>query len=37
MAHFAKLGFNNVVLNVVGVNNSTVTDADGNENEGLGA
>ncbi len=36
MAHYAKLGFNNVVLSVIGIYNESITDANGNEDEGLG-
>ena len=36
MAHFAELDNNNVVLRVVVINNSDITDADGNEVESIG-
>tara|TARA_R100001530_G_C4215325_1_gene128511 strand:+ start:173 stop:535 length:363 start_codon:yes stop_codon:yes gene_type:complete len=36
MAHFAKLGTGNKVLQVVVVNNDIITDNDGNEQEILG-
>ena len=36
MAHYAKIGFNNKILNVIGIYNSSITDANGNEDEGLG-
>ena len=36
MAHFAKIGLNNKVINVVNVNNNVLLDADGVEQEVLG-
>ena len=36
MAHFAKIGLNNKVINVVSVNNNVLLDADGVEQEVLG-
>ena len=36
MAHFAKIGLNNKVINVVTVNNNELLDADGVEQEVLG-
>ena len=36
MAHYAKIGFNNVVLSVIGIYNESITDANGTEDEGLG-
>tara|TARA_R110000782_G_scaffold88426_1_gene170628 strand:- start:65 stop:427 length:363 start_codon:yes stop_codon:yes gene_type:complete len=36
MAHFAKIGLNNKVINVVKVNNNELLDADGVEQEVLG-
>ena len=33
MAHFAKIGLNNKVIEIVIVNNEVLLDADGNENE----
>ena len=36
MAHFAKIGLNNKVINVVGVNDNVLLDADGVEQEVLG-
>jgi len=36
MAHFAELDNNNIVLRVIVVNNSDITDADGNEVESIG-
>ena len=36
MAHFAKIGVNNKVLQVVCVNNDVILDADGVENEAMG-
>ncbi len=36
MAHFAKLDENNIVIDVVVVDNSEITDEDGNESEALG-
>lgn len=36
MAHFAKLGLNGRIIDVVHVNNETILDADGNESETLG-
>tara|TARA_R100000541_G_scaffold25823_1_gene35415 strand:- start:617 stop:979 length:363 start_codon:yes stop_codon:yes gene_type:complete len=36
MAHFAKIGLNNKVINVVNVNNNELLDADGVEQEVLG-
>ena len=36
MAHFAKIGLNNKVINVVSVNNNVLLDADGVEQEALG-
>ena len=36
MAHFAKLDSDNKVIHVSVVNNSDITDADGNESEELG-
>jgi hypothetical protein len=36
MAHFAELDNNNVVLRVVVVNNSDITDTNGNEVESIG-
>ena len=37
MAHFAKIGLNNKVINVVSVNNNELLDADGVEQEVLGS
>ena len=36
MAHFAKLGLNSKVIEVVAVSNDIITDSDENENEQLG-
>ena len=36
MAHFAKIGLNNKVINVVSVNDNVLLDADGVEQEVLG-
>ncbi len=36
MAHFAKLGTGNIVENVISINNSVITDANGIEQEKLG-
>ena len=36
MAHFAKIGLNNKVINVVSVHNNELLDADGVEQEVLG-
>ena len=36
MAHFAKLGINNIVEKVIAVNNSVITDENGVEQEQLG-
>ena len=36
MAHFAKIGLNNKVINVVNVNNNELKDANGVEQEVLG-
>lgn len=36
MAHFAELNLNNEVINVVVINNSEITDVNGQENENLG-
>ena len=36
MAHFAKIGLNNKVINVVNVNNNELLDANGVEQEVLG-
>jgi len=36
MAHFAKIGLNNKVINVVSVHNNELKDADGVEQEVLG-
>ena len=36
MAHFAKIGLNNKVINVVSVNDNVLLDADGIEQEVLG-
>ena len=36
MAHFAKLGIGNIVEQVIVINNSVITDNDGNEQEQLG-
>ena len=36
MAHFAKIGLNNTVINIVVVHNDELKDADGNEVEALG-
>jgi hypothetical protein len=36
MAHFAKIGSNNIVEEVLVVNNDVITDSDGNEQEQLG-
>jgi hypothetical protein len=36
MAHFAELDGNNIVLRVVVVNNSDITDPNGNESESIG-
>jgi hypothetical protein len=33
MAHFAKIGLNNKVIDVIVVNNNAILDADGNESE----
>ena len=33
MAHFAKIGLNNKVIDVIVVNNNALLDADGNESE----
>jgi hypothetical protein len=37
MAHFAEIGLDNIVLRVIVVNNSELLDADGVEQESLGA
>ncbi len=37
MAHFAKIGLNNKVINVVSVNDNELLDADGVEQEVLGS
>jgi len=36
MAHFAKLGINNIIEKVIAVNNSVITDENGVEQEQLG-
>ena len=36
MAHFAKLGTGNIIEQVIVINNSVITDSDGNEQEQLG-
>lgn len=36
MAHFAKLGVGNIIEQVIVINNSVITDGDGNEQEQLG-
>jgi len=36
MAYFAKLNNNNIVENVISINNSVITDANGTEQEQLG-
>ena len=36
MAHFAKIGLNNKVINVVSINDNVLLDADGVEQEVLG-
>ena len=36
MAHFAKIGMNNKVIEVLKVNNEVILDADGNESEANG-
>jgi hypothetical protein len=36
MAHFAKLGTGNIVENVISINNTVITDANGIEQEQLG-
>ena len=36
MAHFAELDINNIVLRVLVVNNTDITDENGNESEALG-
>jgi hypothetical protein len=37
MAHFAKLGTGNIVEKVISINNAVITDANGMEQEQLGA
>ena len=36
MAHYAKLGLNSKVIQILVINNDVITDADGNEQEQLG-
>ena len=36
MAHFAKLGTGNIIEQVIVINNSVITDSDGNEQEQIG-
>ena len=36
MVHFAKLGTGNIIEQVIVINNSVITDSDGNEQEQLG-
>jgi len=36
MAHFSKLGTGNIIEQVIVINNSVITDSDGNEQEQLG-
>jgi hypothetical protein len=36
MAHFAKIGENNIVEQVIVVNNSDILDSNGNESEAIG-
>jgi len=36
MAHFAKLGTGNIVEQVISINNTVITDANGNEQEQIG-
>ena len=36
MAHFAKINFNNIITQVNVINNSVITDENGNEQEQLG-
>lgn len=36
MAHFARIGLDNIVLDVVVVNNDVIKDSNGNEDENLG-